>query len=436
MKCVVSMLVLACMAGSAHAADFLEIYQEAERSDPLLAAARMQLDASHEQYPQARAGLLPALTLTGGVGYGNVVMDRPLVRDQGFNTNTYALQLTQPLFRWQNHIALEQGQLAVNVAEAKFASARMDLIWRTAQSYFALLEAQDVLLAVQELRKAADEQLALSEKSFTTGTVTVTDVHDAQARRDLAAAQEIAARNAVDVKRESLRVLIGREPPGLAALGDDFHLGPPDPPDPQQWVEAALRNNLDVQAQLLNRQIAEREIARRRAARLPAVDAVASYSNFHAGATSLSPSEYRYHDWSVGIQASMPLFEGGAIRSRIREAVALREKALDDLEAARRTASQSARQAYLGLLSSIAQIRGYEAAYASSRSSLESNRLGYQVGVKINMDVLNAESQLADAEQKLAEARYAAILYRVQLKRAVGALTVEDVRQLNALLQH
>jgi len=436
MKCVVAMLVLACMAGGTHAADFLEIYREAERSDPRLAAARMQLEASREQYPQARAGLLPALSLTGSVMYDNLAMDRPLARNQGFNTNTYSLQLTQPLFRWQNHIALEQGQLAVNVAEARFASARMDLVWRTAQAYFELLEAGDVWQAEHELRKAAEAQLVLSEKSFSVGVVTVTDVDDAKARRDLAAAQEIAAQNDIDVKREALRVLIGREPPVLDGLGEHFHMGLPEPQDPRQWVDAALNNNLDVQAQLINRQIAEQEIARRRAARLPAVDAVASYSNVHAGATTLSASEYRYHDWSVGVQASMPLFEGGSIRSRIREAVALREKALDDLEAARRAASQSARQAYLGLVSGIAQIRGYEAAYASSLSSLESNRLGYRVGVKINMDVLNAQFQLADAAQKLAKARYDAILCKVRLQQAVGTLSVEDVRQLNALLKH
>lgn len=436
MKRAVVMLAVTCMAGGTQAADLLEIYRDALGSDAKLASARMQLQASQEKYPQARAGLLPVLSLTGSSTYSNLSMSLPSDRRQGFNTNSYSLQLTQPLFRWQNWVALRQGELQVSLAEAQFASAQMDLIQRTAQAYFDLLNAEDVLKSDRLLKTAANEQLELSRKSFEVGTVTVTDVNDAQSRFDLASAQEISAQNDVNVKRETLRVLIDKEPPDLAPLRPGMVLALPVPADAGQWAETATTNNFDVQAQILNQQIAESEVARNRAAHLPTVDAVASYTNYHAGATNTSTTEYRYHNWQVGVQATLPLFQGGGTQSKVRESVALNEKARDDLDTARRTASQAARQAYLGVTSGVAQVRGYEAAFISSTSSLESNRLGYQVGVKINMDVLNAQSQLATTAQQLAKARYDTIMYQIKLKQAVGSLSIKDVEEINALLEH
>ncbi len=424
------------MAGGAQAADLLDIYHDALASDAKLASARMLLEASREKYPQARAGLLPVLTLSGSSTYSDVSMSLPSDRRQGFNTNSYTLQLTQPLFRWQNWVAYKQGELQVNLAEAQFASAQMDLIQRTAQAYFDLLNAQEVLKADTLLKTAANEQLQLSKKSFEVGTVTVTDVNDAQSRFDLASAQEIAAQNDVNVKREALRVLINKEPPLLAPIKPNMALALPAPADPAAWANVATTNNFDVQAQILTQQIAAREVERSRAAHLPTVDAVGSYTNYHAGATNTSTTEYRYHNWQVGVQASLPLYQGGGTQSKVRESVALNEKAKDDLDTVQRTAAQSARQAYLGVTSGAAQVKGYEAAFVSSTSALESNKLGYQVGVKINMDVLNAQSQLATTSQQLAKARYDTIMYQIKLKQAVGSLTVKDVEEINALLEH
>ena len=222
------------MAGGAQAADLLDIYHDALASDAKLASARMLLEASREKYPQARAGLLPVLTLSGSSTYADVSMSLPSDRRQGFNTNSYTLQLTQPLFRWQNWVAYKQGELQVNLAEAQFASAQMDLIQRTAQAYFDLLNAQEVLKADTLLKTAANEQLQLSKKSFEVGTVTVTDVNDAQSRFDLASAQEIAAQNDVNVKREALRVLINKEPPQLAPIKPNMALALPAPADRQR----------------------------------------------------------------------------------------------------------------------------------------------------------------------------------------------------------
>jgi outer membrane protein len=433
MKRIVLLVAAACSAGLVQAADLLNIYHDARVSDAKFASARYQLEASREKLPQGRAGLLPSLTLSGTSTYNKVDATLPFEREYGYNTNTYTLQLVQPLFRWQNWVAYKQGELQVGLAEAQYASAEMDLILRSAQVYFDALSSQDVLNTVTQLKTAASEQLQLSKKSFEVGTVTVTDVNDAQSRFDLASAQEIAALNDLNVKREALRVLINKEPPKLAGLRQGTNLVPPLPADVEQWSQTAVKNNLDVQAQQIVREIAAREAERSRAGHLPTIDAVGTYGRAHAGNGS-SGAESKALTWTIGVQASMPLYQGGATQSRVREASALAEKAREDLEAVQRAASQLARQSYLGVTSGVAQVKGYEAAVLSSKSALESNKLGYRVGVKINKDVLDAQSQLADASQKLARARYDTILAQVKLKQAVGALSIKDLEEINALL--
>ncbi|KAF7597944.1 MAG: channel protein TolC [Candidatus Dactylopiibacterium carminicum] len=434
MKRMFAMLLAVGWGAGAQAADLLGIYREATTADARYASARLQREAGQEKVVQARAGLLPSLTASAGTTYSSVDATQPLVREYGYNTNSYSLQLTQPLFRAQNWVAYEQGKLGTELADLQFVAAEMDLIVRTTQAYFDLLGAQDVLTTVTRLKTAAGEQLQLSKKSFEVGTVTVTDVNDAQSRYDIAAAQEIAAQNDVNVKREALRVLTGKEPPQLAGLRTGVMLAQPQPAVVDSWAQAAQDGNLDVQAQQLNTSIAEREVARVRAAHLPTVDAVASYGRSHAtNGSSGNPSEGK--TWSVGVQASLPLYQGGGTQSKVRESRALSDKAREDLETARRAAAQSARQSFLGVTSGIAQVKGYEAAVLSSRSALESNRLGYQVGVKINMDVLNAQTQLAQTEQQLAKARYDTIMAQVKLKQAVGTLSLKDLEEINALLE-
>lgn len=434
MKRVWVIWAAASAMSAVQAADLLEVYRDASQNDTKFASARMAREAGQEKYVQARAGLLPSLTLSGASTYVNVDATVPVERQFQYNTNSYTLQLTQPLFRWQNWVALKQGELQAALSDAQLASAQMDLIQRATQAYFDLLSAQDVLNTVTQLKIAASEQLQLSKKSFEVGTVTVTDVNDAQSRFDLASAQEIAAQNDVNVKREAIRVLINKEPPALARLRKGTSLAQPLPADPVAWAQAAEKDNLDVRAQELAREIASREVERNRAAHLPTVDAVGSYGRTHAGnGSSGLPSQSR--TWQVGVQATLPLYQGGGTQSKVRESFSLAEKAREDLETAKRSAGQLARQSFLGVTSGIAQVKGYEAAVVSSTSALASNKLGYQVGVKINKDVLDAQTQLADASQKLAKARYDTILAQVRLKQAVGSLSVKDLEEINTLLE-
>lgn len=426
---------LVCSAGAASAANLLGVYQDARSNDARFASATLQRLAGQEKLPQGRAGLLPTLNLTASSTYNRLDASLPTDRQYGYNANTLALQLTQPLFRAQNWIAYEQSKLAVELTEVQYGAAQMDLILRVTQAYFDLLNAQDQLNTVTQLRTAANEQLQLSKKSFEVGTVTVTDVNDAQSRYDIAAAQEIAAQNDVNVRREALRVLTGKEPPVLAGLRPGVSLSLPQPAEVSEWARAAESGNADVMAQQISLEIASREVQRSRAGHLPTVDLVASSGRSHAFGSASSLTESRAGNWQVGVQLTMPLFQGGATQSKLREAVALEDKARSDLENLRRTAAQSARQTFLGVTSGVAQVKGYEAAVKSSSSALESNKLGYQVGVKINKDVLDAQTQLATTRQQLAKARYDTIMAQVKLKQAVGTLSVQDLEEINALLE-
>src|SRR5574338_530519 len=429
-------LGLAC--SGAWAADLMQTYRDALANDAPFAAARAQRDADVEKLPQARAGLLPFVGVTGNTNYNNydVKFQGPLGTDftRKGNTNAYSVQLSQPVFRWQNWVQYKQGELQAVVGELRFELARQDLILRTAQAYFDVLNAQDVLAALTSLRVASGQQLELAKKSFEVGTVTITDVYEAQSRSDLATAQEIAAQSDLDVKRHALAVIIGRESEALAGLRKGVSLQRPQPDVIGEWAQAAEGGNYSVQTQRLVAEIADREVERARAGHLPTVDLVTSWGHTSGASASNAPGITKTDGSLIGLQFNLPLYAGGGTSSKAREAVALREKSLSDLESARRSAALAARQAYLGVTSGMAQVKALEAAEVSSGSSLEANQLGYEVGVRINIDVLNAQSQLADTLRQLARARYDTLLAQLRLKAAAGTLGEEDVQVINALL--
>ncbi len=423
-------------AFAATAADLEQVHREALSYDAALAAARASLEAGREKLPQGRAGLLPALNLTGNSNWNDVDLKHYNV-SRGYNSNGWQVQLTQPLFRWQNWVQYKQGEMQAALAEAQYQLARQDLTLRAAQAYFDVLVAQDILAAASALHEANTQQLALAKKSFEVGTVTITDVHEAQSRADLSSAQTIAAESDLAVKRHALTVLTGKDQDALKGLRKGVALSRPEPAELQQWVTSAENGSYAVQAAQIAREISDREVERNRAGHLPTVDLVASYGNAAASTAALSaaaPIRTNTDSTIVGVQLAMPLFQGGATNSRVREAAALRDKATADLDNARRTSAQNARQAYLGVTSGLAQVKAFEAAQVSSRSALEANKLGYDVGVRINIDVLNAQSQLYDTLQKLSKARYDTLMAQLKLKAAAGTLVDDDIKAINVLL--
>jgi outer membrane protein len=432
----IALAVLGCMAGlPVMAGDLLNALRDAVGHDAQYLAARAQREASAERKPQALAGLLPNIAVTGNTLYNDIEVKQPFSGAARFNSNTWTLQLTQPLFRWQNWLQYEQGELQVMAADAQLAQSRQDLMLRVAQAYFDLLYAQDVLASIQSQKTAAREQLELAERSFEVGTVTITDVHEAQSRHDLASAQEISALNDIEVKRYAMSVITGRLVPGARPLLADVMPPRPQPDDMQSWVSGAEQHNLAVAGQEVALEIARREVRRQQAGHLPTVDVVATHGESKTlSVVAGAPADIQTKTSTIGLQFSVPLFQGLGQQSKVRESAHLLDKAQADLEASRRNAAQSARQAYLGVVNGVSQTHALQAALRSSTSALESNRLGYDVGVRINIDVLNAQQQVFATRRDLAKARYDTLLAQLRLKAAAGQLDDQDFAALDAML--
>ncbi len=411
---------------NAYALDLLQVYQEALAHDAQYAAARAALQAGQETEIQARAGLLPTI----GLGGTHTRRDVPTIGT--IDNDSYAITLTQPLFRAANWQTYQQGKLSAQASEVQFALAQQDLILRVSQAYFTVLAAQDTLDSVQAQKAAITEQLAAARRNFEVGTATITDTHEAQARYDLVVAQEYAAQNELDIARASLQQIIGRPVASLSGLRPGVTLAPPEPARVDEWVQNAEQQSQGVLVRELALQIAQREIKRNRAGHLPTLDLEASRS--YSDSSIVIPGSVNGTTDTIGVRWTVPLFTGFAVTSQVRQAIAEEDRARSELESARRNAALSARQAYLGVIASLAQVRALEAAEVSSNSALESNRLGYQVGVRINIDVLNAQQQLYATRRDLAQARYNVLVNSLRLKSAAGSLSEEDVAQVNRLL--
>jgi outer membrane protein len=410
----------------------MQAYREALANDAQYASARAALAAGQEKSVQGRSGLLPNVAVSGAYSRNNLDSSN-LPRTVDYSGNGYTLSLSQPLFRVANWEQYQEGKLSVAASEAQFAQAQQDLIVRVAQAYFDVLAAQDALASLQAQKVAITEQLASAKRNFEVGTATITDTHEAQARYDLAVAQEIAAQNDLQIKRNALEQITNQPAGDLATLRPGVTLQPPQPATANTWVQSAEQQNYGVVGQQLALEIARREIKRNRAGHYPTVDLVASRSHSNQGTvTTIGATS---DSTAIGVQWAIPLFSGFAVDSKVREAIALEDKARADLENARRTAAQGARQSFLGVTAGLAQVKALEAAEVSSQSALESNRLGYQVGVRINIDVLNAQQQLYSTRRDLARARYDTLVNGLRLKSAAGTLKEEDLAQINALLK-
>ncbi|MBL8396778.1 MAG: TolC family outer membrane protein [Candidatus Accumulibacter sp.] len=426
-------------ATSAWASDLLQVYRQALSYDAQYAAARAAAEMGREKQPQALAGLLPVISGTGNASWNDsryqAISSSGSSQDYKgrYDSKGYGVSLTQPLFRWQNFLLYDQAKLLIMQSEANFAQAGQELILRVAQAYFDVLLAIENLRAVQANKAAISQQLAQAKKNFEVGTATITDTYESQSRYDLAVAQEINAESELEVKRYALRVLIGGDPGELSRLKPKAVLDPPQPPEMQPWVDAAESGNFAVQAQQAAAEAAKKSIDINRAGHYPTLDAVANYNKSY-GPGQFGIGEINTTSRQVGVQLNVPIFQGGAVNSRTREAAARYTAEMSALDHAKRTAGLNARQAYLGVVNGLAGVNALEAALRSGLSSLESNRLGYEVGVRINIDVLNAENQVYLTRRDLEKARFDTLMAELKLKAAVGTLSETDLERINALL--
>ncbi len=411
-----------------HAANLTDVYREAQQQDAAYASARAAFQAGQEKLPQGRALLLPSVNLGANTTWNEV--DLPTANRQ-YNSNGYSLSLSQPIYRKQNFAQYQQAKAQVSQAEAQFAVARQDLIIRVAQAYFDVLLAQDNVTLAGAQKAAIGEQLEMAKRNFEVGIATITDTHEAQARYDLTTSQEIAAQNDLEIKKRALQQIISKIPEHLAVLNSKLPLVLPEPNDMTKWVAQAEQQSPQIAIQRAALEIADQEVERNRAGHYPTLDLVAGHSRNNNSSYLLSGV---VTSQTIGLQLNLPIYQGGSVSSKVREALANQEKARQDLELANRQAALQTRQSFLGVTSGMAQVKALEQALVSSQSSLDSTRLGQEVGVRTNVDVLNAQQQLYTAKRDLSQARYNYILSQLKLKSAVGVLSDEDVEQVNRWL--
>ena len=428
-------------ASAASATDLLQTYREAQSEDPVFAAAIAAHQAALEKLPQGRSLLLPSVSLNANstynqnkIQYFNVPRALPFPMGKiNYNNHGYGLTLVQPLFRMQNWEAYNEAQLQVVQADAQFRNAQNDLILRVAKAYFAVLIAQDGIDLANAQKAAISEQLAEAKRNFEVGTSTITDTREAQSRYDLVVAQEIAAQSTLEIKKRQLQQLTNSLPGNLNPLGNKFELQNPVPAKMHKWVDMAMQGNLQLNAAEIGAELADKEVARARSGHYPTVDLVANYSmnNANGGMYGVA-SDLRSQ--SVGVQVNVPIFEGGAVQSKLREAEANRTRAQDELENAKRNVSTETSQAYLGVFNGIAQVKALQAALKSSESMLEATKLGQEVGVRTNVDVLHAPQQLYSTRRNLYQAEYTYLVSKLELKAAVGQLSDKDLAAVNQAL--
>jgi outer membrane protein len=430
--CVIA--ALATLPGGAFAMDLAQAFRDALANDTQVASARSALAAVRERELQARAGLLP--TANASAALNRAFVDTNIGARRYFTQEIYSINLSYPLYRLQNIETYEQNKLQVSVSEAALLQAQADLAIRVSQAYFDVLSSQDNLRTIRAQKRAIAEQLAAAKRNFEVGTATITDQQEAQSRYDLVVAQEAGALNDLQVRRALLTQLIGKPLPQLKVLRDGVALQPPTPARETDWTDSARESNYTVQQARIATEIARREVDKQRYAHRPTLDVVGSTGWSKNGNTATVVNLPGIETWSgsVGLQLQVPIYAGGGIDARVREARNNQDKSQSDLETARRGAEQTARATFIGVNSGLAQVKALEAAEKSSQLALDSNLLGYQVGVRINIDVLNAQQQLFTTRRDLAKARYEVLFNGLKLKQAAGTLAEEDLQAIGALL--
>ena len=429
-----SVLTLSALTSLAQAQSLLDLYESARAFDATYQSAKLQYDANLARAEQAKAGILPTAGLSAGAARIGVENSTPSI-NASFNTQNATLSAVQPLYRPANWASYEQGFKQVDLARAQLEAASQDLIVRTSQAYFDVLAAQDTLAFVRAQKAAVAEQLAFAKRNFEVGTSTITDSREAQARFDLVIAQEIAAENDLRVKKIALDTLVGVADSQPRSLALPVTLPALAPVDVGTWVQQSEAVHPALRQSRSNAEIADLEVKKAEAGHKPTLDATASYNvTKNPSNTAQSGISSRANTSNIGLLLNVPLFAGFATQNRIRETLSLRDKALSDLEGTRRSIAQNVRTAYFGVQSGQGQVRALEAAELSSQSALDANKLGYQVGVRINIDVLNSQSQLFQTKRDLAQARYNVLLGDLRLRQASGTLTPNDLQQINGLL--
>lgn len=424
--------------------DLLQIYQQAAQSDPSLKAADAERLATREIKPQAKALLLPNVVASGSwernfnVDSESSFSSTPNTEgSQGagslnnnsdsFNNSRVGISLTQPLFDQEARVRVRQSESVINQAEADFLAAQQDLILRVAESYFDVLAAQDTLTAATANKSAIDRQHEQAQRRFEVGLITITDVFEAQARFDLAVADEINARNLLSNRWEALRELTGQYHDKLYRLNNKAPFEPPDPPDPDAWVNQALQTNPQLISSSFRVETARENVNLQKSGHYPTLDLKAGYFDNDTGNSETSGAQ-------IGLELNVPIYQGGAVISRTKEAAFLYVAAKENLEATQREINRRVQDAYRGVLTTISRIKALDQARTSNASSLEATEAGFDVGTRTIVDVLNAQRELFLARRDYSVARYEYVLDYLRLLQASGQISQKHLQGVNKWL--
>ena len=438
----IALAVVLSFSARVQAQSLVELFEIARGYDAPFISAKAQYEANLAKANQALGGILPTISMGSTATRTNATVSydqAPSSNGQNIYGNyTANVTMTQPLYRPAIWASYKQGGRQLLQATAQFEAAEQELLVRVTQSYFDLLSSQDSLEFVRAQKKAVAEQLASAKRNFEVGTATITGVRDAQARYDLTFAQEIAAENDVRIKTLALGLAVGRSDIKAKPLRDNSKLIDP-PKDPiETWVSQSEVMSPTVRQAQLVLEVAKLEVDKAIAGHLPTLDGQIVYGgvrNLSGSATSpTSGVSNHVLNPSATLTLSVPLFAGLTTQYRVSETKALEAKAIADFDNAKRTVAQTTRSAYLGLIAGLSQVKAYEAAEASTQSALDANKLGYSVGVNINIDVLNSQSQLYQTKRDLAKARYDVLVGNLKLRQAAGTLTPQDLQDINQLL--
>lgn len=421
-------LISAVVSQPLWAEDLLTVYRQAADSDPQIKAADATRQANLEAKPQARALLLPTLSARGGQLRNFNVESDVGVLNKNYNSHEYDIGITQPIFHQDSLVKQRQADITVKQSDVDYLGVQQSVLLQVAERYFGVLSALDTLTATTAAKDAFARQLEQANRRFEVGLAAITDVYDAQARFDLAVADEVTARQALDDSREALRQLTGQYYEQLNELNEKAPFDPPKPASQDEWIAKAMANNPQLQSAAFGVENARENINLQNAGHYPSVDLVAGYSDFENDARQTRGN-------NIGLQLNVPLYQGGAVVSRTRQAAYQYEAAKQNLEEQQRSVIRGVRDAYQGVLTAIRRIKAYDQARVSNKSALEANQAGFDVGTRTIIDVLNATRDLYLAQRNYSVSRYDYILNYLRLKQAAGEIDEQNLAAVNRWLQ-
>jgi len=436
------LFILIFLISDLYAENLIDIYNEALKNDPTYRAAEYSYLADKELVVQGRSALLPSLTLSGSTNWNEYYQDKQL--QQSYNSFSSTARLSQPLFRLDSWFQYKQSKSLTNAAEAEFAYEQQNLLVRTAELYFGVLREIDNINAAISEEKAIKKQLDQAKQRYEVGLSAITGVQEAQLAYDISKASRINAEGRLLSAREALNALIGREIFSLNELGDGLLIEDPDPKSKEEWVDLALKNNYQLKAAYLRKNAAKNNARSAASNHLPKIDIVGSKSESET-------NQFNYEGFDINgqgipvpevtgrrnyvIQFSMPIFQSGAVSSRRKQAYAQYERSNENSMFTQRRVIQEVRSGYSNVVTLVANVTAQKQAVISATSALEATQVGYKVGTRNVVDLLQAEKNLYSAEKNLSNAKYDYILAKLKLNLAAGIISPGDLVNINNLLK-